>query len=75
VERSHRDVHEILGIGRLSKMRGVNEAEFSVLIADPWHGHGLGTRLVEELLRVGRAEGLARIRGRVLAENSVMLRI
>jgi acetyltransferase len=64
--------HEILGVGRLSKLHGVNEAEFAMLIADKAQGHGLGTELLSRLLQVGREEKLSRISGEILADNTPM---
>src|SRR5262249_17683287 len=46
--------HEILGVGRLSKAHGLNEAEFAVLVSDQAQGHGLGTELLKLLVQVGR---------------------
>ena len=66
---------EILGIARLIKVHGVNEAEFAVLISDQWQGHGLGTHLLELLFDIGRKEGLDRIIGHVLPENHPMLKL
>jgi acetyltransferase len=66
---------QIIGVGRLSKLHGCNEAEFALVIGDPWHGHGLGTQLLKMLVQVGRDEGLQRITGTILAENSAMLRV
>ena len=66
---------QILGVGRLSKLHGVNEAEFAILVSDPWHGQGLGTELLERLQRVGREEKLVRILGHILPENHVMQHI
>ncbi|WP_009965300.1 bifunctional acetate--CoA ligase family protein/GNAT family N-acetyltransferase [Verrucomicrobium spinosum] len=66
------DQAEILGVGRLSKLHGLNEGEFALLISDPWQGHGLGTRLLNLLVRVGRDEGLARITATMLPQNSGM---
>jgi len=64
--------HEILGVGRLSRAHGANEAEFAILISDPWQAHGLGTALLERLVEIGRAEGLSRITADILAENRAM---
>ncbi|MBI3762156.1 MAG: bifunctional acetate--CoA ligase family protein/GNAT family N-acetyltransferase [Chloroflexi bacterium] len=61
--------HEILGVGRLTKLRAANEAEFAVLITDRFQGKGLGTELLSRLLQVGRDERLARISGEILPEN------
>jgi len=62
----------ILGIGRLSKLRGVNEAEFSLVVADPWQRQGLGSELLHRLVRIGRDEKLARISATILKENHGM---
>ena len=35
--------HRVLGVGRLSRLHGRNEAEFAILVADPYQGQGLGT--------------------------------
>jgi acetyltransferase len=66
---------ELLGVGRLVKMVGTGEAEFAVLIGDPWQGQGLGARLLELLIEIGRAEGVERIVGTILPENQGMLRL
>jgi acetyltransferase len=66
---------QILGVGRLSKLHGVDEAEFAVLVSDSWHGLGLGTELLNRLIEVGRAEKLDRIVGQILPENHAMQHI
>ena len=66
---------QILGVGRLSKLHGVNEAEFAILISDPFHGQGLGTELLSRLVKAGRDEKLSRIIGHILPENHVMQHI
>ena len=48
--------HEILGVGRLSKLRGTDEAEFALLVSDRFQGQGLGTELLRRLLQIGRDE-------------------
>jgi acetyltransferase len=63
---------EILGVGRLSKAHGLNEAEFALIVADRWHKQGLGTELLNRLVQIGRDEKLLRIRANILAENHAM---
>jgi acetyltransferase len=65
---------EIVGVGRLSKGRGLPEAEFAVLISDRWQHHGLGSELLSRLVEIGRAEGLERIWAEMLAGNTGMRR-
>jgi acetyltransferase len=64
---------EIIGIARLSKVYGGDEAEFSVLIKDEFQGHGLGTELVMHLLQVARDEpDIKRVVAFMLPENQGM---
>ena len=67
--------HEILGVGRLSKIRGTNEAEFALLISDHFQRKGIGTALLDRLIQIGRDEKIARITGDILPENIEMQRI
>jgi acetyltransferase len=63
---------EILGVGRLSKLRGLNEAEFALVISDRWQRQGLGTELLKRLVQIGRDEKLERISATILKENQGM---
>ncbi len=67
--------HEILGVGRLSKSHGVNEAEFAMLVIDRYQRQGLGTELLLRLVQVGQDEKLERIVATILAENTAMQRV
>ena len=73
VERTDATNHrEIIAVGRLSRLQGVNAAEFSLTISDAWQRHRLGTELLRRLVRIGREEGLACIRAEILPENAGM---
>ena len=63
---------EILGVGRLSKIYGTNEAEFGMLVSDRHQGLGLGTELLHSLIDVGRQEQLSCITAEILPENYTM---
>jgi acetyltransferase len=65
----------ILGVGRLSKARNANEAEFALLISDSWQRQGLGTELLKRLIQIGRDEKLTRITATVLGGNHPMLHL
>jgi acetyltransferase len=67
--------HEIVAVGRLTRERWSNEAEFAVLISDKFQGRGLGTELVKRLLEIARAEGLDRVTAEILGENRQMIEI
>lgn len=72
----HHDEHsgekEIIGVGRLSKLHGTNEAEFALTVSDLWQRRGLGLHLLKQLIQVGRDEKLERITATMLADNLEM---
>ena len=65
----------VMGIVRLSKIHGTNEARLSTLIGDPYQGIGLGGELVRRGLEVARKEGLSRLSAVLTADNQLMLHI
>jgi acetyltransferase len=67
------DVREILGVGRLTKQLGHEEAELGVLVADRYQGSGLGRELVGRLIEIARAEKIHSIVAHILSENAGML--
>jgi acetyltransferase len=64
-----------MGVVRLSKIHGVNEARLSVLIGDPYQGIGLGGELVRRAVDVARSERLSRLSAILTADNQIMLHI
>jgi acetyltransferase len=66
---------KIVAVGRLNRLADTNKAEFAVLVSDPWQGRGLGTRLLQRLVDIGRAEKFERITGTVLTSNHSMLNL
>jgi acetyltransferase len=65
----------ILAVGRLTKLHWSEEAEFALLVSDPFQRRGLGTELLRRLVEVGRAERLRRIVGYISAENTQMIKV
>jgi acetyltransferase len=63
---------EILGVGRLSKLRHENGGEVAILIRDDQQGHGLGSALLQRLIQIARAEKLGFLRAIMLASNEAM---
>ncbi|VAW29916.1 Acetyl-CoA synthetase (ADP-forming) alpha and beta chains, putative, partial [hydrothermal vent metagenome] len=63
---------EIIAAGRLTKSRGEDEAEFSMLVSDAHQGQGIGTQMLTHLLEVGKQEGVKRVVAYLMPENSGM---
>jgi acetyltransferase len=63
---------QIVGIGRLTKLHGSKDAEFAVLVNDAFQRRGLGTELLNQLLDIGRDEGVERVIAYMLGENRGM---
>jgi acetyltransferase len=65
----------IRGAARLSKLHGLNEARFSVLISDCCQGQGIGSELVRRIVEVSREEKLDRVEAIISADNQAMLKV
>jgi acetyltransferase len=66
---------EIVGVARLTKMHGVNQAEVSILIRDDFQRRGLGRALMERLLQVARDEKLSRVVAFIRHDNIGMQKL
>ena len=64
--------HEILAIGRLSKLPGERNAEMALLVRDQYQRRGLGIELLRRLIQVARDEHLDSIQAYMLRENIEM---
>src|SRR5579862_3092087 len=67
--------HEILGVARLTRVVGSNDAEVAVLVSDHSHGKGLGKELLARLVVVGADEKLSALRADILPDNRDVMRI
>lgn len=75
VERHDAKGTEIVGVGRLSRLHGVNQAEFALLVSDKWQGRGIGAQLLKRLVQIARDEKLERIIAPILPDNRPMQRL
>jgi acetyltransferase len=64
---------EMLGVVRLHIDANFEAGEYAVLVRSDLKGQGLGWKLMELMIAYARSEGLQRIEGEVLAENTSML--
>jgi acetyltransferase len=69
------DEHMILGIGRLSKLHGLSQAEFTMLVSDAAQSQGLGTEMLRRLMQWAQDEQLSQISAQILPENGAMQRV
>lgn len=63
----------MMGVGRLVMPPERPDAEFAVIVADPWQGKGLGEKLIERVIEIARENGVQTLVGDVLPENEKML--
>lgn len=66
---------KIVGVVRLVIERTGKTGEFAVVVADPWQGIGIGSKMVDYVIGIAEDKKLDSIYGIVLVENTKMLRI
>jgi acetyltransferase len=64
--------NQIIGVGRLIKAHGANEAEIAILVTDQFQRKGLGTELLRRLIQFSHDEKIRRLTGDILVENRGM---
>ncbi len=70
------DQYKFLGIARLLKnKRCEGEAEYAIIVSDPWQNKSLGYTLSEQCIELARREGYRTLRAETLQENYAMIRI
>ncbi len=60
---------ELIGVARYGLADGVTSADIGLVVADAWQGLGLGSILLEEILRAGEQRGIRQFSADVLTEN------
>jgi acetyltransferase len=65
---------KFVGVARYIANPDGESAEFAVVVADDWHGRGVGRGLMTRLAASARKRGFSRISGAVLRANPAMLR-
>jgi acetyltransferase len=64
---------KMLGAARVILQHNLKDAEFAVLVGDPWQGKGIGAQLLSTCLDIARERRFRSIWGTVLADNKGML--
>ncbi len=65
----------LAGVVRLVNDYSNDSAEFAIIVADPWHGQGLGGKLMDFMIGIAKERGLERIHAEALMSNEVMLKM
>jgi acetyltransferase len=66
---------EIVGVARYMPLADGKSCEFAVTVADPLHGKGLGSLLMQRLVEAARDTGYETMIGEILGVNDKMLRL
>lgn len=68
------ETEKIIGAGRYVLDRSTNEAEFALLIADEYQNKGIGTFLLNHLMRIAKSKGVEAFIAYVHPQNQTMIR-
>jgi acetyltransferase len=63
---------QIMGVGRMTKLRSGNEGEVAVLVSDRYQKLGLGKELLRRVVEIARDEKLSSVSAEMLTDNVAM---
>jgi acetyltransferase len=66
---------QILGVVRLIIEEGGKTGEIAFIVADPWQGLGLGSKMVDHMIEVCKGRGLGTVYALTLADNYRAIRL
>ncbi|MDH5783616.1 MAG: GNAT family N-acetyltransferase, partial [Candidatus Bathyarchaeota archaeon] len=75
VAEMKKDRRRIIGAARLILEPGRKRGEFAVVVGDQWQGLGLGSKLVDYIIEIGKDMGLETVGGDILSRNLKMIRL
>jgi len=67
------DHKRMVGVGRLVADPDHTDAEYAILVADKWQGHGLGNLLTAYCLQIAKRWGIKRVFGGTMIDNRRMI--
>ncbi|MFW9962582.1 MAG: GNAT family N-acetyltransferase [Candidatus Sifarchaeia archaeon] len=68
------ETEKIIGAGRYLLNRSTNEAEFALLVQDEYQGIGIGTFLLNHLMKIAKSKGVEAFIAYVHPQNQPMIR-
>jgi acetyltransferase len=66
---------KLAGVGRLVADPDRRSAEYAVLVADPWQGHGLADLLTDSCLEIARSWGVEEVYAETTPDNARMIAV
>lgn len=66
---------EIIGVMRISKVPGTQDATFAMVIKDKWQNKGLGSKLMEKMIEISKKEKIEHLAAHMLEENFQMQKL
>lgn len=75
VAEIQKDRKKIIGVVLLLLEPGGKRGEFAVLVGDQWQGLGLGSKLIDYIIEIGRDMGLNIIYGYTMSSNTKMVHL
>ncbi|MBX5327355.1 MAG: bifunctional acetate--CoA ligase family protein/GNAT family N-acetyltransferase [Candidatus Bathyarchaeia archaeon] len=75
VAEAQKDKRRLIGVGRVILEPGGKNGEFAVVVGDQWQGHGLGSKLIDCIIQIGKDAGLETIYGYVISDNTKMINL
>ena len=75
VAELNEEKRKILGVVRLTIDSDKKAGEVAFIVADPWQGLGLGSKMLDYMIEICKARGLETIYAFVLAGNTAAIRI
>ncbi len=74
-EKGKNEKRKIIGVARVIVQPDQKNGEFAVAVGDEWQGQGLGSKLVDIIIKIGRDLELENIYGDVLSNNFKMFQL
>ncbi len=67
--------HMVLGVARMSKIHGTEDAEFSIVVEDEYQCCGMGTEMLSRLIQIAKDEKIQRLTATILMDNLPMQKV
>jgi acetyltransferase len=66
---------QMIGVSRIVSDLENHTAEFAIVVADAWHGKGLGAHLMDKILEIAKKKGIKKVYASVMKANDTMVQM